>query len=94
MAEIVDFMKYQRQNQRWGLNSLRLQRCDLYDLILQFVKRSREWRRHPDDRELALWLEEVALAVVQRCSNPQLIDEAKKILATGSGLHPATKLSP
>ena len=83
MQRVVSLSKYQNQNKRWGLNSTQLLKCDLYQLILQFVKCTKQLRLDPFDKELVIWVDELASAVVKRCSNRQLVGEAKNILENG-----------
>tara|TARA_Y100000780_G_scaffold232551_1_gene265825 strand:- start:5470 stop:5790 length:321 start_codon:yes stop_codon:yes gene_type:complete len=82
-TRVVSIQKYQNQNKRWGLNQSQLYKCDLYKLILQFVKRTKELRLDPFDRELTIWVEELATAVTKRCSNKDLVQEARDILDHG-----------
>lgn len=83
MAELIDLQTAFMQRKRWGLAAVELETCSLYKLILNFVKGSKEYRLDPFDKELALWVEDVAKMVTKRCESKQLIEEAELLLKEG-----------
>jgi hypothetical protein len=83
VAAIYDFVKAHKQKTRWGMSSGELYRCSLYQLILQFVKSTKAYRLDPFDDELALWVEDLSKAVLVRCSNKDLKEEAQTFLDKG-----------
>lgn len=83
MAEVIDFQKAHIQKKRWGMSAGELYRCSLYQLILHFVKGTKDYRLDPFDKELAIWVEDLSKAVLKRCTNKDLKEEAQTLLDEG-----------
>lgn len=83
MAQVYDFNKAKHQKDRWGMTAGQLYHCSLYKLILGFVKATKEHRLDPFDKDLAMWVEELSYAVISRCKNKELKEEAQSLIDGG-----------
>lgn len=80
---IIKLQDYKQQKELYGISQADLQRIDRYHLILQFIKRTKELRKDPHNKELMAWVRKVSYWVTKRCSNKDLVNEAQLILDKG-----------